>query len=158
MEEIVIVDTSILLNVLDVPGRNQNRKSVFRDFEACISRKATFLVPLGVVLETGNHIARISDGNKRRKHAEAFRDEMVNAVNANALAGDSPWSLILLRDSEQLLTWLNGFPDEATRGIGLVDLSIIREWEAACKRHSLSRVRIWSLDKNHLAGYDRKPG
>ncbi|KKZ11148.1 MAG: hypothetical protein TQ37_07710 [Candidatus Synechococcus spongiarum 15L] len=158
MGEIVIVDTSILLNVLDVPGRNQNRKSVFRDFEACISRKATFLVPLGVVLETSNHIARISDGNKRRKHAEAFRDEMTKA-----LAGDPSWGLILLRDGkheQQLHSWLNGFPDEATRGIGLVDLSIIREWEAACKRHSLSRVRvrIWSLDKNHLAGYDRKPG
>ena len=115
-----------------------------------------FLCPWGVVLETDNHVAQLGDGNKRRKHAEAFRDRM-----AKALAGDPSWGLILLRDGkheQQLHSWLNGFPASATRGIGLVDLSIIREWKVACKQHPLSRVRIWSLDKNHLAGYERKPG
>ena len=151
MGEIVIVDTSILLNILDVPGFNQDREVVLGQFEQCIDRDATLLVPLGVVLEAGNHIAQLG-GNKRRHHAKKFRDQM-----GKALAGEAPWNLVPLPDHTQLNGWLNDFPDSVTRKIGLVDLSIIKEWEAARQRHSLSRVRIWSLD-DHLKGYDHKPG
>ena len=65
MGEIVIVDTSILLNVLDVPGFNQDRETVFETFEQYIEAEATLLIPLGAVLETGNHIAQLSNGNQR---------------------------------------------------------------------------------------------
>ena len=152
MGEIVIVDTSILLNILDVPSFNQYREVVFEQFEQCIDRDATLLVPLGVVLESGNHIAQLGDGNKRRHHAKKFRDQM-----GKALAGEAPWNLVPLPDHKQLNGWLNAFPDFAQGKVGLVDLSIIKEWEAACQRHSLSHVRIWSLDAD-LEAYDRRPG
>ena len=151
MGEIVIVDTSILLNVLNVPGLNQDREVVFKQFAECIDRHATLLVPLGAVLEVGNHIARISDGNKRWHHAKIFRDQM-----GKALKGEAPWALIPLPDHKQLVSWLNDFPNSAMQGAGLVDLSIIKAWEATRERHHMSRVRIWSLD-SHLQGYD-EPG
>lgn len=66
MGEIVIVDTSILLNVLNMPGRNEQREAVLTELEQCIDDGATLLLPLGAVLEIGNHIARLANGNQRR--------------------------------------------------------------------------------------------
>lgn len=152
MGEIVIVDTSILLNVLNVPNFNRDRQVVLEQFRQCINRNATLLVPLGAVLEAGNHVAQLGDGNKRWHHAKRFRDQM-----GKALAGEAPWALVPLPDREQLKDWLQEFPDSAKRKAGLVDLSIIKAWQGACKRHPLSPVRIWSLDKD-LQGYDYNPG
>lgn len=132
-----------------MPGWRRCRR---RQFEQCIDRDATLLVPLGVVLEAGNHIAQLGNGDKRWHHAKKFQNQM-----GKALAGEVPWNLVPLPDREQLNGWLNAFPESAEREAGLVDLSIIKEWEAACRRHSLSRVRIWSLD-DHLKGYDRRAG
>ena len=38
----------------------------------------------------------------------------------------------------------------------MVDLSIVKEWDRACRRHPHRRVFIWALDQ-HLTSYDRKP-
>jgi hypothetical protein len=40
------------------------------------------------------------------------------------------------------------------RETGLADLSIIKEWESACKQFKEHRIYIWSLDE-HLKGYDK---
>ena len=151
MGKILILDTSILLNVLDVPGFNQDRETVLQEFEDYINEKAIFLVPLGVILETGNHIAQLANGNRRRKFAKKFQVE-----TRKALEGELPWTPVPLPDTNQLGSWLDEFPGSAKGGVGLVDLSIIKAWEVACRKHPLSRVCIWSLDK-HLQGYDQVP-
>ena len=73
-----------------------------------------------------------------------------------ALNGEAPWALIPLPDAEQLVRWLDGFPDRAMQGVSMGDQSIIRAWEDACARHRSQRVSIWSLDQ-HLQGHDRTP-
>ena len=65
MSDIVIVDTSVLLNVLDVPRRNQDRDAVLAEFDALVDGSASILLPMAVVFETGNHIARLSNGRQR---------------------------------------------------------------------------------------------
>lgn len=52
MSEIVVIDTSVFLNVLDVPGFNQDRDSVLRELERLINRNATLLLPMAAVVET----------------------------------------------------------------------------------------------------------
>lgn len=42
MAGIYIIDTSVLLNILDVPGRNQDRDAVFAAFEARIKAGSRF--------------------------------------------------------------------------------------------------------------------
>lgn len=51
-------------------------------------------------------------------------------------------------------SWLDAFPDSASQGIGLGDLSIKKEWEELCSRHRMSHVWVWTLDAD-LAGLDR---
>ena len=57
MSDIVIVDTSVLLNVLDVPAFNQDRAEVFERFGELLDADANFLLPMAAIFETGDHIA-----------------------------------------------------------------------------------------------------
>ena len=151
MPRIVIVNTTVLLNVLDVPGKNQNRNAVLDRFETLVDAGANLLLPMGAVFEPGNHIAQLPNGQQRRQYAEVLRDEV-----RRALEGQAPWTPLQLPDAEQLADWLEGFPDSALRGAGMVDLSIIKAWERTYAQHPAHRVEIWSLDR-HLTGYDHVP-
>ena len=150
MSDIVIVDTSVLLNVLDVPAFNQDRTEVFAQFKELLDSGANFLLPMATIFETGDHIADLRDGRQRRRYAEVFRDRI-----REALEGKAPWVPIQFPDSTQLADWLENFPDAAMTGQDMSDFSIAKAWEMECTRHPTRRVRIWSLDQ-HLQGYDRE--
>lgn len=160
MSDILLLDSSVYLNVLDIPGFNQDRSAIIEGFGEHIARNDHFLLPLAAVWETGNHIARLSDGGSRRLYAQILVDDV-----SRAFSGDVPYRATHFPEREEFRKWLMEFPGTAMRnksetktreGISLADLSIIKEWERTCERHPLSRVRIWSLDSD-LAGYDREP-
>lgn len=151
MSEIVLVDTSVLLNVLDVPGRNQDRTDVMNELLTHIQLANHLLLPMAAVVETGNHIAHVSNG----VHARAAADRFVTEVG-KALRGEAPWHMMQFPHNEQVLTWLNEFPNSVSHGVGFGDLSIIKEWESTCAKHPMSTVAIWSKDGD-LAGYERRP-
>lgn len=60
-----LVDTSILLNILNVPDKNEHREEVFAAFQEKIKAGETFFLSLATVIETGNHIGHLPDGNSR---------------------------------------------------------------------------------------------
>lgn len=141
MSEIVLIDTSVFLNMLDVPGFNQHRGQTFTELERLLGANASLLLPVAAIVETGNHIAQLADGNQRRAFAIKFCEQ----VHA-AIAGTAPWRAMRVPDTLSLAGWLAEFPDHAMRGVGIGDLSIIRDWQATCERHAGYRVRVWSLD------------
>lgn len=149
MPVVTIVDTCIFLNVLDVPAFNQHRDTILDELGRRITEGENLLLPFCAILEAGNHIAQLADGGNRRRYAEIF----VTQVRA-ALEGATPWTPTHALTLEDLALWLGDYPDSAMREVGLGDLTIIREWEAACIRHPQYRVLIWSLDGG-LTGYDR---
>ena len=67
MSTIVLLDTSVYLNILDVPDFNQDRDEVFTTLQDSIGCGDYFLLPLATVWETGNHIADLADGQTRRQ-------------------------------------------------------------------------------------------
>lgn len=143
-----IVDTSIFLNVLDVPGMNQDRVTVLADFQARIENKDAFLLPFGAILETGNHIVRLNSGGQRKDYAGKFVEQVKQAID-----GEAPWRAVDFPEPEVFKDWLNDFPNHAQSNLSLVDHSIIKEWEAQCSRFKDSHeVRIWSTDGG-LQGY-----
>lgn len=148
---VVIVDTSVLLNLLDVPGRNQGRDAVLGRFEELLDAEVNLLLPIAAIFEAGNHIARLSDGRQRRSHAQRFSNRVREALN-----GRAPWIVTPLPNLRELVDWLNDFPESAMQGVNMGDLSIVKTWESACAKHPQCRIRIWSLDR-HLVGYDRAP-
>ena len=63
-----------------------------------------------------------------------------------------------LPDADRVEQWMAAFPQFVQSGTGydVNVLSIVQAWEAACKRISGQRVRIWSLNRR-LQDYDRAP-
>lgn len=158
MSAIVLLDTSVYLNILDVAGRNQARSQVLKDFQNYIENGSYFLLPLATVWETGNHIAHLTTGGLRRKFAQLLVTEV-----EKAFTGDAPYRPTYFPEPEVFLQWLRYFPEFAQKnkssektseGTSLANLSIIKEWERACAQNPMSRVLIWSLDCD-LSSYDR---
>lgn len=157
MSDLVIVDTSIFLNVLAVPGFDQNRELVLNEFGNLVRKGDMFFLPMATIWETGDHIADLDNGNRRREYAQKLLKQVEMAFEAKA-----PWRPTNFPNPAQFLAWLKDFPDAVVRqknprkmreGVSLSDLSIIKEWEILKDRHSMSRVWIWSIDGD-LAGYD----
>jgi hypothetical protein len=150
---IALEDTSVFCEIVPVPGRSQHRDATLDQFEAYIREEVTLLLPIATILETGNHIGHIDDGHVRRRTAERFV-ALVQPALGN-VAGPAPWTVPdPLLDPEDLQRYLDEFPDCAMRGLGLGDLSILKEFERQCELNQAHRVFIWSLD-DHLAAYDR---
>lgn len=157
MSDIVLLDTSVYLNVLDVPGFNQDRDEILDEFTVRVESGDYFLLPMATIWETGDHIADLTDGRLRRQFAQSLVEQVKQAFNNQA-----PFKTTYFPDREVFLQWLSDFPDYAQRnksdrqtreGVSLSDLSIIKEWEQTRNRHRMSRVLIWSLDSD-LAAYD----
>lgn len=149
MSAIVIVDTSVLLNILDVPGRNESRPAVLAELESLIEASHHLFIPMAAIVEVGNHIAQLGNGALRRAAAERFVAEV-----RKALSNEAPWKPINFPSNLDVLSWLDAFPDAAMQGLGMGDLSIRKEWEDLCRKYPMSRVRVWTLDAD-LAGLDR---
>jgi hypothetical protein len=151
MGAICLIDTSIFLEILNVPQKASQSELILQELKEKIKAGESLFLPMATILETGNHIAQNGDGNQRRTCAEKFVDQVTQA-----LEGKSPFTPINFLKKEDLQGWLKKFPDEAMGGRGLGDLSIIHDWQRICNKTPVRRVYIWSLD-NHLKGYNRPP-
>ena len=151
MSAIVLVDTSILLNVVNVPGRNQQRAAVLETLKQRIVQSDHLFIPLAAIIETGNHIAHVKEGGLRRQAAQRFSQTVDDALNDKA-----PWKPLNFPNHADLSVWLAAFPDSAMQQVGMGDLSIQKEWAQLCQTYPLRRVTIWSADSD-LQGFDRVP-
>ena len=150
MRSICLIDTSIFLNFLNVPNCNQDRALVLEDYKI-YAADCTLFLPMATIIETGNHIAQNGNGTMRRKTARHFVEVFKAAFKA-----EPPWSLTQFPKTEEILLWIDKFPDLAgqnkapdkSQGTSFGDLSIIEEFNKLCKRCSMSDVFIWSLDSD----------
>jgi len=143
---LLIIDTSVFLNILDIPGYNQERLAVISNFGVYINNNDKFFLPYPALLETGNHIAQLN-GNLKFTMAKKFVKEIKLALN-----DEVPYKPLKFPDKSDLLGWIEDFPEIAGKGIGFGDFSIIKDWEEQVKMFPSWSVRIWSLDQ-HLQGY-----
>jgi hypothetical protein len=156
MSSIVLIDTTIFTELLDVPYFNEHREKVLQDYEIYVEFDCTLLLPMATIIETGNHIAQNGDGRKRREIALDF----IKQVKAT-FKGDAPWMPSQFPQIEEILLWIDQFPDlagqgkigkrknkERPEGTSFGDLSIIQEYEKACARSPMKEVFIWSLDSD----------
>ena len=155
MPEIVLLDTSVFLNLLAMPGFSQAKEEILEVFQQRVEKGDSFLLPMATIWETGNHVARLPDGRIRRIHAE----NLVRMVE-QAFDGKAPFRATYFPDRDVFRSWLKAFPDHAQRsksaqklreGVSLGDLSIIQECEQLRRLHPMSKVVIWSLDADMAA-------
>ena len=148
---ICLLDTSILCELLKIPGRCQEAEDFAGRLRLKIEDRETLLLPMSAIVESGNHIGQIGEGRQRWDAAHRF----VGLVG-QALRGQTPFTLTPSLTTEDLLGWLDEFPEWAKGESGFADLTIRKEFDRQCLLNPLRRVYIWSIDR-HLSSYDRKP-
>lgn len=149
------VDTSILCNLLEVPGKCQDRKEVVEELQRKErARDCDLLLPMTAVIETGNHIAQLPDGRQRRTCAEKF-----TAVMRMVVEGKAPWALNEVEwDAAHLDMLIAGgntgstLVQHACNRLGCGDLNILVERDRYLARTSGVEARVWTLDEL-LASY-----
>ncbi len=146
------MDTSILVEILNVPGRNANREVVLEQLRARrADRSVTLLLPTATVIETGNHIHQVADGHARRRCAGGFAELLAQTV-----AGRAPWELLNAKWDGPLLEAIRGgagtgmdlVDHAAKRCLSCADLSVVAERDVYRSRLSSSiEVVIWTMDE-----------
>lgn len=151
MTAVCLIDTSVFVELLNVPHKACRPAQTLAELKERVTLQESLFLPMATILETGNHIGQNGDGGARRACAQRF----VQQVGA-ALEGRSPFKPLHFLQADALKAWLSEFPDHAATGSGLGDLSIVYDWQRLCQQNRARRVYIWSLD-THLAAYDRAP-
>lgn len=157
MADVVFVDTSILLNLLDVPGKSSDKDTVVDEFRSLVAAQATLIIPIAAVVEVGNHIAQLANGRYRKDRAERFQTFL-----RASLDGQLPWVVSGASWDEPFLEGLlagehpvPGLSELAQQGVGSGDASILQELNRYRSRSDLPTglpVRLWTLDTS-LAAY-----
>ncbi|QUY50479.1 hypothetical protein JK621_10170 [Serratia plymuthica] len=152
MSAVCIIDTSVFLNLLNVPGKNQDKDSIIQSYSEFVQLETTFILPMATIIETGNHIAQNGNGTLRRETAERFLITV-----KGAFTGEAPYRTSEFPNTTEILSWLDRFPQLAGQnksptklfeGTSFGDLSIIVEYEKCVERFPLTEVFIWSLDSD----------
>jgi hypothetical protein len=147
MGSISFIDTSILCNLVPVPGFDQQHEQILAEMGDRLNNGEEFILPITSVIETGNHIAQLSSGSARRQAATKL-DALLRLI----CAGRAPWVLHdVAWDSSFLQQLLDGadtattYIDHAQAGVGAGDLCILTERQAFSKRSRIP-AGIWTLD------------
>lgn len=144
------VDTSILCNLLEVPGKCQDRDTVIGELRRKReARDCDLLLPVTAVIETGNHIAQLTDGRQRRMSAEKFA-----AVLRMVVEGKAPLALNEVEwDAAHLGSLIAGggtgssLVEHACNKLGCGDLNILIERDRYVARTSGVTATVWTLDE-----------
>lgn len=150
MRRIVFLDTSVLTNVLDVPGKNGERDVVVPRFRELAKDGSTLIIPIAAVIEVGNHIAQLP-GDARRDRSHRFESFL-----RQSLDGKPPWVVSgAIWDIEFLRELVEGHPRRpsmvtlCTAQVGTGDGSILLEVERFRQRSDVPSaipIELWSLD------------
>jgi len=146
---ITLIDTSVLNELLEVPGKCQHAAQVQAEFARRQSAGERFILPMTTIIETGNQIAQVKSGN-RRAAAERF----VKFVE-RARAEEPPWTVVEITWGAELLGQLcagdsTGMSFVHLAGNGLLgggDTAILVERDVLRRRSSTATVQVWTLEK-----------
>lgn len=148
MRAVCLVDTTVFVEILNLPFMANQHATIMQQLKDKIGKKESLFLPMATVLETGNHIGQIADGNQRRQRAGTFVNQVQLAIDCQ-----SPFTSINFLEANDMRRWLVEFPNWVSQKMGLGDLSIKHDWDRLCEQNQRRRVYIWSLD-HHLSGYD----
>ncbi|WP_432123533.1 hypothetical protein [Streptomyces sp. C10-9-1] len=142
------MDTSVFVELLDVPHMNARRREVLAEMDARLKARVRFVLPTATVVETGNHVFQIKEGAARRTIAGTFMSLLRKTAR-----GEAPWVLHERTwDGDFLASLCSGgstgmdlAEHTVRRQLGTGDLSIVAERDLYASR-AQAEVRIWTLE------------
>lgn len=142
------LDTSVFVEILDVPGRNEHRTDIVVEMDERRRAGVRFVLPTATVIETGNHVFQVKDGAARRSCARRFMELLRLTA-----AGTAPWVLhertwnadFLISLCDGGCTGMDLAEHAVRQQLGTGDLSIVAERDLYASRLR-AEVRIWTLE------------
>lgn len=151
MNQAIFIDTSILCNLLDIPGKAQDRQQVVSRFKTLQEKKnCHFILPITAVIETGNHIAQLSDGRQRRALAGKFQTWLELSARSQPpyVLHNFEWNKGFIEKFLQGAGSGTTYVDHAQSGVGAGDVWILTEIDSYRARiGKQADIRLWTLDK-----------
>lgn len=147
MGAVIFIDTSVLCNLVPVPGRDQHADEVKDELRAHLASRRVFVLPITAVVETGNFIAQIPDGRARRKAAQDFEQILRFVCEGKApwTLHDVAWSAAFIEDMLQGADTGSTYVQHAQNKVGAGDLCILTE-RYQYQNRTQSRAEIWTRD------------
>ncbi len=65
MSKVHFIDTTVLAELLNIPGLSTQHEKIKAEYLQLDHNEDIFVLPVATLVETGNHIAHIPDGNLR---------------------------------------------------------------------------------------------
>ena len=153
MSTVHFVDTSVLVELLNIPKMSQRHEIAKAEYQNLAMKQDTFVLPIAVLVETGNHIGQIADGAKRYEISNKFAQIVKKAIRS-----EDHWNVVPELPASVLECMMDGFCDWTKTASGFGDMSIVQQFEEYWQnRQPIGKMRIWSFDK-HLSVYEREGG
>lgn len=105
MSTVHFIDTTVMTALLNLPSFNTEKRyeETKEEYERLHRNGDVFVLPIAVLVETGNHIAHLTDGSERRKIAIKFADFVRDAIKL-----ENNWNIIPEIPSKILeKSWIN---------------------------------------------------
>lgn len=148
MSKINFVDTSVLVELLNIPGMNAHHEDAKVEYQLMAEEEDVFILPVATLIETGNHIAHISDGGLRYNISLKFAELVEKASNSI-----DNWNVQPEISPDVLKKIIDQIPSQANAQTGFGDISIIEQFLDYQENHQpIGEMRIWSYD-HHLQSY-----
>lgn len=150
MSRLVLIDTSVLVELLRVPGMDAHHAEVREELDDLVGSGARLAIPVTTLVETGNHIAHVANGHERREAALRFA-----ALVRRVLAADAPWQLVGVEWDEDFLHRLLAGDSTGTdlvehachETLGSGDLAILVQRDLLRERSAGLEVAVWTRDE-----------
>ena len=143
---VTFIDTSVLCELLEVPGMCDQHEDIRAEFELRDEAGERFVIPITAVIETGNHIAQAA--GDRRAVAERF----VRFLSA-AGSGQAPFTVQRSSWDDDFIVELcagnatgQQFVDLAQSKMGAGDVAILVERDRFKRDSAYTDVHVWTLD------------
>lgn len=160
MRQLQLLDTSILVELLQVPGECARHDTTLAEFDARSAQATELQMPVAAIVEAGAHVGRIANGHERRACGRRFVNMVRSTVDRVA-----PWSFTPLDWDVAFLSELIAPTDErapeiveslSKQFLEMGDLLIVAEFRRV--RANLDPrvvdVDVWTYDGNLRAIID----
>jgi hypothetical protein len=145
---VLFIDTSVLCNLLQVPGRCDQAEEMQRLYYEHLESGVGFVLPITSIIETGNLIQQCT--GDRYAAANRFRVALEAAAQSSP-----PWLIHRMNWNEEFITALIAGDSTGStlvhhftnKLLGAGDLSILVERDLYAARRAVGSVEIWTIDE-----------
>jgi hypothetical protein len=137
-KKLLIIDTSVFCVWLDIPERNTcydefgkllTSKEIQNKINDYTKQGYLFILPMAVIIETGNHIAQIQRQDLRKEKAKQFAEHITQSLDAATpwIAFDNQKALFETEKlREMVITWESEVhkTQQGQKGISIGDMAI----------------------------------